>query len=89
MKASYLAKVGTQGIYLTGLHGEPRASWLRRALAQQIVDKLGGDQLHLPIYYRDTVGQWDELEHKHGVFLDFSSGVSELAQIEMKELGLT
>ena len=42
--------------------------------AEGIVARLVGLHGNKPIFYRDTMGQWDELVHNNGVFTGFNFG---------------
>lgn len=81
---NYSTIVGKHGIYLVD-HGRGRS--ITNAAEYVVMDVI---RLHgyLPIYYKDTDGQWDELIHEDGEFKDFGFGVPPEAVKEMKELGL-
>jgi len=87
MNPSYSIKAGKHGIYLIDNNVGTSITNMAERVVSDVCRQRGGD---LPIYYRDSEGQWDELKHAGGEFVDFSFGVNnEWAENEMISLGLS
>lgn len=87
MRALIQARAGTHGIYVVDMDGPMSVTNDAEGVVAYLHGRMAREHQSKRIFYKDSMGMWDELLHDGDQFEGFAPGVSPEARTEIELLG--